>query len=143
MGAGAEIEVGIVLARDVKPVGVGELALIAIRAAHEGDERLASLNLLATELDVLQGQARCTLKRPFETEEFFDGAAEQSRVTPQLVHLFGMAQEGEHAITDEIARGFMTRDEDEHALSEKFELGKRISRLDGMHHQAQDVVAWF
>src|SRR5690606_6381299 len=85
VGAEAEREVAVRLARDVEAVRVGELLGIAVGGAEREDHRLALPHLLAAELDVRLGELEQELDRRVVAEQLLDRALHQAGVLAEAL----------------------------------------------------------
>src|SRR5262249_53407077 len=126
-----ERDVPIVGAPEIEAVGLRKLSGVAIGGTDEGEHHVALGNRASGKRDVLAGNARGALDRPVVAEQFLDGALDQSRILAQPSKLFGMTQEREGAVADEIDGRLVPRDEKQDAGGQQLSLGELVARLLG------------
>ena len=83
MNAPAERDVAVVSPADVEAVGVGELRRVPVGRADEGHHHLALADGLASDGDVLAGNARGALHRPVVAQQLLHRAPDEPGVFPE------------------------------------------------------------
>jgi hypothetical protein len=113
--AEAEGDMAIVAARDVEPVGIGEVRGISVGRADRGDHEGALRDRLAAQLHLRVGDAGGPLDGAVVAQQLFHRAADQGGLAAQALELRGVLQEGEQAVADQVHGGLVARDEEQHA----------------------------
>src|SRR5206468_12676357 len=88
-----ERDVGLPRAADVKPVGVGPTAFVAIRRAHAHVDLRVGGDCLAADFDFRGGGSHDYGQRGFEAQALFDSARDQGAVLIDHRELFGVGQQ--------------------------------------------------
>src|SRR5262245_40058183 len=108
-----ERNVAIVNAPEIETVGIGKLRGVAIGGADEGEHHIALGNRVSGNRDVLAGDARRPLDGAVVAEQFLDRALDQLGLLAQPAELFGMTQERESPIADQVDSRLVPRDEEQ------------------------------
>lgn len=103
----AEAEVPVARAGQVEPVGVLEALGVPVGRGEEQVGQLALAQRPPADRDVLGGDPDDRLGRRVVAGEFLDGRADQHRVLAQPGQLVGVAQQGEHAVADQVGGGLV------------------------------------
>src|SRR5689334_16793511 len=97
-GAEAEVdavpegEVRVRIARDVEPLGIGELRGIAIRRCHQQHDAIAPLHGHSADHHVFGGGAHRALHGPVEAQALLDGGLQQLRLLAEAAPLARLQQ---------------------------------------------------
>src|SRR5262245_2147526 len=129
--APAERNVAVVGATEIQTVGLRKLSGIAIRGADEGEHHVALGNRASGKRDVLAGNARGPLDRAVVAKQLLDRSLDQRRVLAQPSKLFGMAQERQGPVADQVDGRFMPRDEEQDARGQQLGLAELVPRFLG------------
>ena len=143
MGAEAQGQVPILLPAQVQAIGFGELGGIAIGCADHENQRLAFGYLLPADLALLQGDPGGGLNHAVVAKEFVDGGSDQSRVVNQAFAFAGIAQEGQHGVSDQVRRRLVPSDQDQHAHGKQLVTTQAIAVFAGLSQGAEQVVSRF
>ena len=104
----------------VEPIGIGKSFGIAIAGAHHRDHCLTLANQLAAEFRVLWTDARRVLARTFIAQQFFHRRGNQRKIVSQSLQLIGITNQAEHAVANQIRRGFLAADHRHDAVRDNF-----------------------
>src|SRR5580704_14006819 len=117
MDAGAPSETLFLLTFEIEFVRVAEHLRIAVRRAIHEEDRRPLWNGGPIDVDVGEsGPGGPKVDRRLEAQHLFNSAWNQLRPAAQQVDGPGVAQEGEHAMGDEVDCGVMTGDEYKDAI---------------------------
>ena len=134
-----ESHVAIVRARDVEPVGIGEMPGIAVGRPDGGNDQGPAGDLPALNLDISGGEPSRPLHRAVIAQELLDRGGDEAGIALELLELVGMTEQGEQPVADEVHRGLVPGDEQQHAHGQHLALAQLVSLLLGRDEQAQQV----
>ena len=121
--------------------GIGtELGGVAVGGAEAGHDQVTGGDGHALDLQRLQGDAAGELHRAVEAQELLDGVGVEGRVVDQAAKLIGVVEQGVHAVADEVHRGLVAGEEQEHHVLQQLRVGELLAVLFGMDHGGEDVV---
>src|SRR5262249_15172505 len=103
----AEGEMPVVLALDVQAIRLRKTLRIAVRGSHHGNDGLALANQLAAQLHIVRCEAGGLLAGALVTEKLFHGRGHQRCISAQLRQLFGIAQQRDDSIADQVGSGLL------------------------------------
>ena len=130
----------VVLAPHVQLLGIGKLVRIAIRRAQVEEEPGATSDGPPAQLHVLDGNAGHGLGRPVVAHELLDGQGGQARVGGQSRQLGGMPEQGHDPVADQVRRGFVPGEKQQHAGCHQLVLAESVLPPFGGEHGSHHVV---
>ncbi len=104
----SESEMTIVLALNIKAIGIRKSFGIAVRCRHHRDHRLPLADLLPTQHPIGGGKARRVLAWTFIPQHLLHRGWNQRQIILQSFHLLRVAKQCEHTVADQVGGRFLT-----------------------------------
>src|SRR6202050_2546655 len=112
------------LAANIETIGIGKLLRVAI-GGPDADVHVASgPDGNAAERRILDRPTIAKLVRAYHPQKFLDRRLNRARVSAQVGHRVGMANEKIDGVADEIGGRLVTGVEKKNAIMDQFELGE-------------------
>ena len=143
MDAASEGEVARLFSAYVQGIGVGKHGGVAVCCADQGDDGLACVDSLVADLHIFERDAPVHLNGWVVSEELVYCQVQQVGLAAETLELFGVFQEGEHAVADQVARCFVAGYEQEDQGCHQFCVRQAVARLFCGHEVAGQVGPWF
>ena len=109
--------------RDVQPVGVAEARWVAIGRADQRNDQISAPQLSPMQHHVRGNPTSRVLDRALIAQQLAQGIGLQLWRLPQPLPLLGMAQQCMQPVAEQIARRFMTGEQQHGALRQEFRPG--------------------
>ncbi|MFN8642092.1 MAG: hypothetical protein U0802_10720 [Candidatus Binatia bacterium] len=140
--AAAEGEVVVVGPGQVEAIGIGEARRIAVGGGEQAEHDRAAAQRAAAEHHVVgEHHAIGRLHRTVVAQELLHRAADQRRIVLQAAALFGMAQQGQDGVGDQVGGGFVSGAEDQPAEGQQLGAAQDVALVLDRHQGADQVVA--
>ena len=114
MNSASEGYVAFLGSSEIEAIGVGKDFGVPVGRPQQGDHPVTGANLLAADVEVLAGNPAIELDRRVVPKQFADSSREHVGMLAQALKLIGMTQERQHPVSDQVARGLVPGDEQEH-----------------------------
>ena len=92
-------------------------------------------------VDVLERDAQRRLHGAVEAQQLLDRGGQEPRLGAETAPLFGLAEQGEHAVADQVRRGLVAGEQQQVAGREQLGVAQRVALLLRLDHRADQVVA--
>ncbi len=135
----AETQVARGIPEDVETVTIGELPIIAIRRREHGGDIRAPRDGYPGDLGIAGRPAEDDLDRRIEAQSLFDEASYSGRILEKQRQLVGMIVERIDAIADEVRRGLVPSDQQQHDELNGFRIAQGVA-LAGIDEQTDQVI---
>jgi len=109
--AAAEGDVAARVTGHVESMRVGEDRGVAVGGAQHHHDLVAGPHAVAHQVEILGRDALGDLHRAVEAQQFVNGLGDQIGAAAQQRQLVGRAQQGQHAVADQVHRGLVTGDQ--------------------------------
>jgi hypothetical protein len=133
-------EMGIRVAGHLEPVGFVEDLGIVVGGAEVHQEQRALRDTVGVDLDVLERHPDRGLDRTVEAQQLLDGRGPDVRLTTQALELFGLAQQRQHAVADQVGGRLVSGEKDQVAGGQDLLVAQGVALFLGLDHGADEVV---
>ena len=127
MGGPPEGEVAVVGPLEVEVIGIGKPGRIPVGGSHHRDHSLLPADRDTTELDIVGSKASSVLAWALVAQQLLNGGRDEIRVGAKAVGRLRMTKEGEEAVADEVAGGFLTSHHDDDEVRHDFFLRQPVA----------------
>ena len=109
--------------------GCGETLGIAVGGADRGDHQRVPGDGLSSQLYFTLRDPGGTLHRAVVAQQLLDRARQQRWIFAQSIQLIRMLEQGEEPVADQVHRGLVPGDENQHAGREQLVLAQLVALL--------------
>ncbi len=117
------------LARDVEGISMLERCLVSIGRSGKQNDAIAGLDRASAHGDLRLRDLEVRLHGTIEAQHLVHRVADPAWLLAQKLHLLAIACEREHAVADEVGRGFIARDHQHAQHVTSFHRADRIAHV--------------
>ena len=135
----SEGDVPVLLAGHVETIRIGEMLGIPVGRADDGDDHGVLGDPLAPHLDLRRRPAPRALHGTVEAQELLDARLDQRRIGLEHPELVRVLEEGEEPVADQVDRGLVPGDEEEHAGGDQLTLAELVALFLGRDEAGEQI----